>query len=334
SNIEIYKTEDGKTEIEVNLEKETVWLSQAQIMELFEQTKQNISLHINNCYKEKELDRLATVKEYLTVRQEGGREVKRKIKLYNLDVIISVGYRVKSKRGTQFRIWANNVVKDYLVQGYAINQKRLQQKEQEIKLLRSGIQIVSRAIEERANQKGFEYLAQFSKGLELLDDYDHETLDIEGLTTKAVVYPKRQEYQKLINQMKAKFDSDIFGFEKDGSFKSAVAQISKGFGERNQFIYLIIKPKSPPPAPPMEGSKLCQQIRLQNHAFTDGNKRIAAACFLMFLQQNGILTDELARPIISNEALASLTLFIASSKPEEMEIVKRLTISILNRNKT
>jgi len=228
---------------------------------------------------------------------------------------------VKSQRGTQFRIWATQRLKDYLVQGYAINQKRLEQKEQEVKFLRSGIQIVVRAIEEKANQEGFEYLAQFSKGLELLDDYDHETLDVKGLTTTAAIYPQRQEYQKLIDQMKAAFNSDIFGLEKDQSFESAIAQISKGF--ENTDFYPSIEEKA---------ATLLYLI-VKNHAFTDGKKRIAAACFLMFLQRNGILTDEFNHPIISNEALASLTLFIASSKPAEMAVVKRLTISILNRNK-
>ena len=322
-NIEIYKTEDGKSEINVNLENDTVWLSLNQLSELFERDKSVISRHIRNIFSDKELTFGSTVAKNATVPQnEGGRIVERKIDLYNLDVIISVGYRVKSKRATQFRIWASDLIKNYLIQGYAINQKRLEQKDQEIKFLKSGIQIISRAIEERANLEGFEYLSQFSKGLELLDDYDHETLDVEGLTTTAAVYPKRQEYQKLINQMKAKFDSDIFGLEKDQSFKSSIAQISKGFDTTD--FYPSIEEKA----------ATLLYLVVKNHAFTDGNKRIAAACFLMFLQQNGILTDELARPIISNEALASLTLFIASSKPEEMEVVKRLTISILNRNKT
>lgn len=321
-SIKIYKTKDGKSEIEVNLDKETVWLSLNQISELFERDKSVISRHIRNIFSEDELTFNSTVAKNATVPQnEGGRIVERKIDLYNLDVIISVGYRVKSKRATQFRIWASELIKNYLVKGYAINQKRLEQTEQEVKFLRSGIQIISRAIEGKANQQGFEYLKYFAKGLTLLDDYDHENLDVKGLTQVEAIYPKRQEYQALINQMKAEFNSDIFGLEKDGSFESAIAQISKGYGADDFYNSLE------------EKAAMLLYLVVKNHAFTDGNKRIAAACFLMFLENNGILTNELGHPIISNEALASLTLLIASSKPEEMEVLRKLTVSILNRNK-
>jgi death-on-curing family protein len=247
--------------------------------------------------------------------------VERNIESYNLDVIISVGYRVKSKRGTQFRMWANQVIKDHLVKGYSINKKRLEQTEQEIKFLRSGIQIVSRAIEEKSSEKGLEWLNRFATGLALLDDYDHENLDAKGLTTRKAVYPKRREYQALIDQMKQEFDSDIFGLEKDQSFESAIAQISKGFGENDFYPSLE------------EKAATLLYLIVKNHAFTDGNKRIAAACFLMFLEYNDILIDKTGSTVISNEALASLTLFIAASRAEEMETVKKLTVSILNRNK-
>ncbi|VAW10063.1 Putative DNA-binding protein in cluster with Type I restriction-modification system [hydrothermal vent metagenome] len=312
-SIEIYKTKDGKSKIQVNIENDTVWLSLNQLSELFDRDKSVISRHIKNIFSEEELVFDSTVAKNATVPQnEGGRIVERKIDLYNLDVIISVGYRVKSKRAAQFRIWASDLIKRYLKKGYAINEKRLAEREKEIKFLRSGIQIVSRAIEERASKEGYEYLNQFAKGLSLLDDYDHENLDIKGLTKRKAIYPQIQEYQALINQMKQEFDSFVFGLEKDQGFESAIAQISKGFEEKAAaLLYLVVK----------------------NHAFTDGNKRIGAACFLMFLQHNDILIDEIGIPIISNEALASLTLFIASSKPEEMEIVKKLIISILNRNK-
>ncbi|WP_394970262.1 RhuM family protein [uncultured Croceitalea sp.] len=243
------------------------------------------------------------------------------VNFFNLDVIISLGYRVRSKRGTQFRVWANKVLKDHLIKGYTINKKRLEEKDSEIKFLRSGIQIVSRAIEYKAKEKGFEYLKQFSKGLSLLDDYDHENLDTKGLTKRDAVYPKEKEYQALISQMKTGFDSTVFGFEKDGSFKSAVAQISKGFGEKDFYPSLE------------EKAATLLYLIVKNHAFTDGNKRIAAACFLMFLEYNNLLNNKEGKAIISNEALASLTLFIAASKAEEMQIVKKLVVSILNRNK-
>jgi hypothetical protein len=213
SEIIIYKTDENQIQVEVEFDGETVWLTQSQLSELFEQTKQNISLHINNCFKEGELSKEPTVKESLTVRKEGKRTVKRKIELYNLDVIISVGYRVKSQRGTQFRIWANSVLKEYLVKGYTINEKRLAQKEQEVQILKDGIHILSRAIEEKIVDN--EWLAVFAKGLSLLDDYDHEQLDAQGLTTKHADYPSLEDYQKLIHQMLAKFDSNIFGKEKE-----------------------------------------------------------------------------------------------------------------------
>ncbi|TXN34756.1 type II toxin-antitoxin system death-on-curing family toxin [Flagellimonas hymeniacidonis] len=321
-NIEIYKTEDGKSEIQVNLEKDTVWLSINQLAKLFERDKSVISRHIKNIFSEKELLFNSTVAKNATVPQnEGGRVVERKIDLYNLDVIISVGYRVKSNRGTQFRQWANQKLKDYLIKGYAINQRRLAEKEEEIHFLRSSIRIVTRAIEEKAGKKGYEYLNLFSKGLLLLDDYDHENLDSKGLTKRTPIYPKESEYQDLVNKMKTEFNSDIFGFEKDESFKSALAQISKGFGETDFYPSLE------------EKAATLLYLIVKNHAFTDGNKRIAAACFLMFLESNKLLFNEEGEIIISNEALASLTLFIASSNAEEMETVKRLVISILNRNK-
>ncbi|WP_127845310.1 virulence protein RhuM/Fic/DOC family protein [Psychroflexus aestuariivivens] len=319
NQIEIYKANDGTTQINVQFEQDTVWLTQAQMAELFETTPQNITMHLKSVYKDQELDEKATCKDFLQVRKEGTRTVKRKQLHYNLDSIISVGYRVKSKRATQFRIWANRVLQDYLVKGYAVNEKRLAQKEQEVQLLKSGIQILSRAIEEKAADN--EWLTKFSKGLSLLDDYDHEQLDTQGLTTEEAKYPSLDDYEKLIRQMLTEFDTDVFGKEKDKSFQSSIAQITKGFGENDFYPTLE------------EKATMLLYLVVKNHSFVDGNKRIAAACFLKFLQQNNMLYNSQNQPIISNDTLASLTLFIASSKPEEMEIVKRLVISVLNRNK-
>ena len=258
----------------------------------------------------------SVVKDSLTTAADGK---KYKTKFYNLDVIISVGYRVKSKQGTQFRIWANKILKEYLVQGYAVNEKRLAQKEQEVQLLKNGIQILSRAIEEKANEN--EWLSVFSKGLQLLDDYDHEQLDSKGLTKKQAIYPTREDYQELINQMVVDFDSQVFGKEKDQNFQSSIAQIEKGFGENDFYPTLE------------EKATMLLYLVVKNHSFVDGNKRIAAACFLKFLQTNQMLFNAQNEPTIGNDTLASLTLLIASSKPEEMETVKRLVISVLNRNK-
>ena len=316
SEIIIYKSEENQIQVEVEFDGETVWLSQNQLSQLFKQTKQNISLHINNCFREGELEPNSVVKESLTTASDNK---KYKTKYYNLDVIISVGYRVKSKQGTQFRVWANRVLKEYLVKGYSINEKRLAQKEQEVHILKGGIQILSRVIEEKTANN--EWLAVFAKGLNLLDDYDHELLDTKGLTKKEAHYPSIDDYQKLINQMLVEFDSDIFGKEKDKSFQSSVAQIEKGFGKVDFYTSLE------------EKATMLLYLIVKNHSFVDGNKRIAAACFLKFLQQNNMLFNSQQKPIINNDTLASLTLFIASSKPEEMETVKRLVVSVLNRNK-
>jgi hypothetical protein len=182
SQIEIFQSEDRQIQVQVRFEGDTVWLSQQQMALLFSQTKQNISLHINNCFRECELEKDSTVKEYLTVQQEGNRKIRRKIEYYNLDIIISVGYRVKSKRGTQFRQWATLRLKDYLVQGYAINEKRLEQKQQEVEYLKTGIRILNRAIEEQTANTDSETLRIFAGGLELLDDYDNHQQQSAGIT--------------------------------------------------------------------------------------------------------------------------------------------------------
>ncbi|QXP54849.1 virulence protein RhuM/Fic/DOC family protein [Cellulophaga sp. HaHa_2_95] len=322
NQIEIYQAQDGSTQINVQFEEETVWLTQAQMAELFNKGRTTITEHINNIFKEGELMEDMVCRDFRHTTQHGaikGKTQSKNVKYYNLDVIISVGYRVKSKQGTQFRIWATQTLKDHLVKGYTVNQKRLEQKEQEVKVLKSGIQILSRAIEEKTEDN--EWLTLFAKGLSLLDDYDHEQLDAKGLTTKEANYPSLDDYQGIINQMLTEFDSDVFGKEKDKSFQSSVAQIRKGFGADDFYPSLE------------EKATMLLYFVVKNHSFVDGNKRIAAACFLKFLQQNSMLFNSEQQPIISNDTLASLTLFIASSKPEEMQTVTRLVISVLNRNK-
>lgn len=322
NQIEIYQAQDGSTQIDVQLEEETVWLTQAQMAVLFNKGRTTITEHISNVFKEGELIENMVCRDFRHTTQHGaikGKTQSKNVKYYNLDVIISVGYRVKSKQGTQFRIWANRILKDYLVKGYAFNEKRLEQKEQEVQVLKNGIQILSRAIEEKTEDN--QWLTVFAKGLSLLDDYDHEQLDTKGLTTKKVEYPSLADYQELIKQMLTEFDSDIFGKEKDKSFQSSIAQIGKGFGEADFYPTLE------------EKAAMLLYLVVKNHSFVDGNKRIAAACFLKFLQQNDMLFNSQQQPIISNDTLASLTLFIASSKPEEMQTVTRLVISVLNRNR-
>jgi len=324
SSIEIYQSSDGQTEIEVTFDNETVWLNQEQLSQLFKRNRTVIGRHIRNIFNEHELVEEMVCADFAHTTQHGAIEGKTQIKTaryYNLDVIISVGYRVKSFRGTQFRQWASQRLKDYLIKGYSVNQKRLEQTSQEIQILRSGIRILGRAIEEKIQEDVSEWVSQFAKGLMLLDDYDHENLDSTGLTKKETVFPTKEEYQILIDQMKKEFESDVFALEKDHGFDSAIVQISKGLDDQD--FYPTIEEKA----------AMLLYLVTKNHAFADGNKRIAAACFLLFLERNNILMNEQGIPIISNEALASLTLFVAVSNPDEIDTVRKLIISILNRNK-
>lgn len=321
NKVEIYQSANNNTEIRVQFDEETVWLTQKQLSELFQTTPQNITIHLKNIFEEGELDEKSTCKDFLQVQFEGKRTVGRKQKMYNLDAIISIGYRVKSSVATQFRQWATQRLKDYLVQGYAINKKRLEQKQQEVEHLKTGIRILNRAIEQQATEDDSQMLQVFAKGLSLLDDYDHQTLETKGATVRVAVYPSYAQYMQLIDTMYSKFASDVFAQPKDDSFHSSIHQIAQSFGGVE--LYPSIEEK---------GANLLYLIT-KNHSFVDGNKRIAAACFLYFMEQNNALYYTDGTPIISNEALAALTLFIATSKTEEADIVKRLVISILNKNK-
>ena len=314
NQIEIYQSQDGIV-LNVQLSNETVWLSQDQLTVLFERDQSVISRHLSNVFKEGELTKESNMQKMHIANSD------KPVTLYSLDVIISVGYRVESIRGTQFRQWATKRLKEYLIEGVAINEKRLAQKNKEIQVLHDGIRILSRAIEDQAIYiENYAWLQQFSLGLQLLDDYDHESLDEKGKHTKKAEYPSMAEYLDLLEKMRADFNSNVFGREKDGGFDSAVNQIRQGFGE--QEAYPSIEEKA----------AMLLYLVVKNHAFVDGNKRIAAACFLLFLDKNGLLFKDSGQLIISNEALASLTIFVAASKAEEMETVKRLLISVLNRN--
>ncbi len=318
--IAIYKSPEG-IEVAVIFNEDTVWATQRQMAELFNTTPQNITLHLKRIYEEEEIAESATCKEYLQVQKEGKRNVKRRQLIYNLDAILSVGYRISSIRGTQFRQWATQRLKDYLVQGYAINEKRLAEKQQQVEYLKTGIRILNRAITQQTTEADSQMLQIFAKGLELLDDYDHEKLDVRGKTIQQTVYPDVKAYLAVISNMKSAIASDLFAQPKDKGFESSIKQIAQSFG--NEELYKSIEEKA---------ATLLYLI-VKNHSFVDGNKRIAAACFLHFLEKNDLLYAEDQSPIISNEALAALTLFVATSKPEEMETVKQLIISILNRNK-
>ena len=319
NNIEIYRSTDNQIELSVTLENESVWLNRQQLAQLFDRDIKTIGKHISNVFAEGELDRNSTVAKFATVQHEGERAVERNIEFYNLDAIISVGYRVNSKRGTQFRQWATQRLKDYLVQGYSINENRLKQKQKEVEYLKTGIRILSRAIEAQQEDANIESLRLFAKGLELLDDYDHEELDKAGKTIKETIFPKVTDYLAIVKEMQSDFQSDVFAKPKDNSFESSVNQIAQCFSDCELYPSLE------------EKAATLLYLIVKNHSFVDGNKRIAAACFLYFLQSNDALIQENGTPIISNDALATLTLFVASSKTEEMNTVKNLIISVLNR---
>lgn len=324
SEIVIYQTPDNQIQVDVQFEGETFWLTQEDIARLFERDRTVITKHLRNIFKEGELEELVVSANFAHTTQHGaikGKTQEKQVKYYNLDAILSVGYRVNSKRGTQFRQWASQRLKDYLVQGYTINEKRLAEKKQHVEYLKTGIRILSRAITQQANTEDSQLLQIFANGLSLLDDYDHEKLDASGRTNRQTVYPDVQDYLKVIAKMKSAYTSDVFAKPKDKGFESSVKQIAQAFGDKE--LYHSIEEKA---------AALLYLI-VKNHSFVDGNKRIAAACFLHFLEQNGLLYLENNTPIISNEALAAITLFVATSKPEEMEIVKQLVISILNRSK-
>ena len=205
NQIEIYQGSDGQTQIEVKFEQDTVWLSQEQLVELFQRDQSVISRHIKKIFKEGELDEKSNMQKMHIAFSD------KPVAFYNLDVIISVGYRVKSAQGTRFRQWATKRLKDYLVQGYVINENRLAQKQQEVQTLKDGILILSRAIEQKAKNQNLDWMNQFAKGLELLDDYDHENLDKKGLSKRKATYPKLTEYQEVIGSMRSDFESGVFG---------------------------------------------------------------------------------------------------------------------------
>ena len=233
----IYQTPDGTTGLDVRLEDDTVWLTQSQMVELFNTTKQNVSLHINNIYKEGELDKESTVKDFLTVQDEGLRTIKRIISYYNLDVIISVGYRVKSQQGTQFRIWANKVLKEYLIKGYVVNEKiksqQYEELKQTVKLLSNVIQNKELSADEATGL--LQVITDYTYALDTLDRYDYQQLTIEQTTEDDKFHATYENAMEAIMELKTKFgSSDLFGNEKDQSFKSSISTIYQTFDGEEQ----------------------------------------------------------------------------------------------------
>lgn len=323
NEVEIYKTPDNQTEVEVQFDGETVWLTQVQMATLFKQTKQNISLHINNCYKEAELQKKSTVKESLTVQKEGKRTVTRKLEFYNLDVIISVGYRVKSKQGTQFRQWATRRLKDYLVKGYAINEKRLAEAENRFTELKQAIHLFDKVAQTKAisgseAQGLLKVLSDFTSALDILDKYDHQTLKIQKSKSKEVFHISYKEAIKAIQGLKNKFGgSTLFGKEKDKSFKGSLAGIYQTFDGKD--LYPSVEEKA---------AHLLYFV-VKNHSFTDGNKRIAAFLFVWFLDRNSLLYHQ-GKKVIDDNALVALTLMIAESNPDDRNMMIKVIVNLIN----
>ena len=323
NKIIIYQTEDGQTQIDVRLENETVWLTQAQMVELFQTTKQNVSLHLNNLYKEGELKKEGTVKEYLTVQQEGKRNVSRKVKYYDLDVIISVGYRVKSKRGTAFRIWARNIIKDFLVKGYAVNE---QIRKEQIADLRQLVGMLGRTIQNQpllSNDETnalFEVVTDYTYALDTLDNYDYQRLTIDKTTKEEPFHATYENAMGAINGLREKFGgSALFGNEKDDSFKSSIGQIYQTFG--GEELYPSVEEKA----------AMLLYLVTKNHSFSDGNKSIAATLFLWFLNNNNVLYRKDGSKRIADNTLVALTLMIAESKTEEKDVMVKVVVNLINQ---
>ena len=322
-DIILYQAEDGKIYVELNIKDETIWLNLNQIAELFGRDKSVISRHIRNIYKDEELNRSSTVAFFATVQNEGGREVKRDIEYYNLDLIISVGYRVNSKRGTQFRIWATNLLKQHLINGYTINEKRLKEQTQKLFDLQNTIKILERTIENQVKEldeaKGLlKVISDYSYALTILDEYDHQDVKIRDTTKRGAYILTYEEAVEVINSMKTEFSSGLFGNEKDESFKGSLGAIYQtAFGEE---VYQSIEEK---------GANLLYFI-VKNHSFSDGNKRIAAAIFIYFMNRNGILYRKDGNKRIADNTLVAITLMIAESRPQEKDIIVKVLVNLIN----
>ena len=312
---EIIIFENEEVKLEVNMKDETVWLSQQQMAELFESSRTNVVEHINNIYTDGELDRNSTCQNFRQVRREGKREVTRTIPFYNLDMIISVGYRINSKKGIIFRKWANKVLKDYLLKGYAINQKRLDYLEKTVKLIDIAGRI-DHELKDNEAQGIIKVINEYSNALNLLDDYDHRTV-AKPNGTKSINKIKYEDCIDIINKLRFSSDSNLFALERDKGLSAIIGDIYQSFDNKDvyptieekaaNFLYLITK----------------------NHTFIDGNKRIAATLFIYFLDFYNILYRNNKR-VIDNNTLVALTLLIAQSNPKEKNILIDLVMNFLN----
>ena len=314
----IYQTDDGQTSIDVKLENETVWLSANQMATLFDRDEKTIRKHVNNVFSEGELE-----KENNThfLRVDG---VKQLVAFYSLDVIISVGYRVKSQRGTQFRIWANRVLKEYLVKGYAINKSLTEQRYTELKQLVTVLGRTVKAQEALTSEDALnlvEVVSDYAYALDTLDRYDYQQLAVEQTTNEIKFHATYEGAMQAIEELKEKFGgSQWFAHEKDDSFKSSIGQIYQTFG--GQDLYPSVEEKA----------AMLLYLVTKNHSFSDGNKRIAATLFLWFMAGNGILYNPDGSKRIADNTLVALTLMIAESRTEEKDIMVKVVVNLINKN--
>ncbi len=328
NKIIIYKTKDGNSEVDLKLHNETLWLTQKSMAELFDVNVPAINKHLKNIFREGELNEKEVISKMEITTQHGAMINKTQTKetsFYNLDAIISVGYRVNSTKATQFRIWATKTLKNYLTEGYVINKKQLQQQKEKFETLQQTVDLLNRSlinqVETLKQAKDVSnILNNFVKGLNLLDDYDHQQLDKKGNSKRKAIKIKTQDFLKIIDKMKGEFASDVFAVPKDKSFESSVNQVYQTFG--GQELYPTLEEKA---------AMLLYMI-VKNHSFVDGNKRIAASCFLYFLDRNKMLYDKTNKPVIDSATLFALTLLIAESNPKDKDIILQVVISVLNRN--
>ena len=319
----IYRTADGETRLEVRMESDSVWLTQAQMAELFQTTPQNITMHTNHVFREGELEKEATCKRSLQVRQEGTRTIRRIQNIYNLDVIISVGYRVKSPRGTQFRIWANKVLKEYLIKGYAVNN---QAKAEQLEELKKTVRLLSHVLAAKEVTKSeavglLRVITDYTYGLDTLDRYDYQQLEVSATTSEEPFRATYENAMAALQVLRDKFGgSALFVREKDESFKSTMGAIYQTFGGRD--LYPSVEEKA---------ANLLY-LTVKNHSFSDGNKRIAAFLFLWFLENNRILYRPDGSRLLDNNTLVALTLMIAESRTEEKDVMTKVVVNLINKN--
>ena len=322
NKVTIFKTKDGPA-VDVQINNETAWLSQNQMTDLFEKDQSVISRHLNNIFKEKELDRKSNMQKMHIPNSD------KPVNFYSLDVIISVGYRVKSKRGTQFRIWANKVLKEFLLEGYAVNQSKLKGQSQKIKQLETTIKSIVSASHQKelsnTEAKGILNLIQdYTLALDLLDDYDHQRLSLSQTQKSKKRMITYEQALDAINTLQEKFRKDgesvsFFGKEKDQSFKSSLSTIYQTFEKKE--LYPSIEEKA---------AHLLYFV-IKNHSFVDGNKRIAAFIFVWFLENNDYLYTTEGKKRIDDNGLVALCLLIAHSKPEEKETFVKLIVNLINQ---